>query len=109
MAALPTLKSTKKSRKTVEQARSMKRNSEKLLHPLLKWLYELRVKVRDLLNHFYFDNLFTILHLLGHLKEKSYEATGTVSENHVPKECPIAWPDIIKCKTRGYEEHALFG
>ncbi|KAH7982591.1 hypothetical protein HPB52_006035 [Rhipicephalus sanguineus] len=68
---------------------------------------ELPVDVRHLPFHFYFDNLFTSLHLLRHLKEKNYEATGTVRQNRVPKECPIARPDFIKRKTRGYEEHAL--
>ncbi|XP_037503431.1 uncharacterized protein LOC119378336, partial [Rhipicephalus sanguineus] len=75
--------------------------------PLLEMADELPVDVRHLPFHFYFDNLFTSLHLLRHLKEKNYEATGTVRQNRVPKECPIARPDFIKRKTRGYEEHAL--
>lgn len=75
--------------------------------PLLEMVSELPVEVRDLPYHFYFDNLFTSLHLLRDLKEKNYEAPGTVRKNRVPKECPIAGPDIVKRKTRGYEEHAL--
>ncbi|KAH6929130.1 hypothetical protein HPB50_023840 [Hyalomma asiaticum] len=76
---------------------------------LLEMVDELPFEVRHLPFHFYFDNLFTSLHLLRHLKEKNYEATGTLRQNRVPKECPIAWPDFIKRKTRGYEEHALSG
>lgn len=75
--------------------------------PLLEMVDELPIKVRHLPYHFYFDNLFTSLHLLRHLKEKNDEATGTVRKNRVPKECPIARPDIIERKTRGYKEHAL--
>ncbi|KAH9362367.1 hypothetical protein HPB48_018019 [Haemaphysalis longicornis] len=66
--------------------------------PLLEMVYELPVDVCGLPYHFYFDNLFSSLHLLRHLKEKNYKATGTVRKNRVPKECPIARPDIIKRK-----------
>ncbi|KAH9379156.1 hypothetical protein HPB48_002666 [Haemaphysalis longicornis] len=70
-------------------------------------VYELPVDVRNLPYHFHLHNLFASLHLLIHLKEKKYEATGTVMKNRVRKECPIARPDIIKHNTRGYKEHAL--
>ncbi|KAH9385104.1 hypothetical protein HPB48_027144 [Haemaphysalis longicornis] len=75
--------------------------------PLLEMVYKLPVEIRDLPYHFYFNNLFTSLHLLRHLKEKNYGATTTVTKNRVPKKFPIARPDITKCKTRGYEKHAL--
>ncbi|KAH7958814.1 hypothetical protein HPB49_005429 [Dermacentor silvarum] len=75
--------------------------------PLLEMVDEFPVKVRHRPFYLYFDNLFTSLHLLKHLKDKNYESTGTVRQNRVPKECPIARPDSIKRKSRGYEEHAL--
>ncbi|KAH7972000.1 hypothetical protein HPB52_004988 [Rhipicephalus sanguineus] len=75
--------------------------------PPLEMVDELPVEVRRLPFHFSSGNVFTNLHLLRHLKDKNYEATGTVRQNRVPKECPIARPDFIKRKTRGYEEHAL--
>ncbi|KAH9378757.1 hypothetical protein HPB48_017569 [Haemaphysalis longicornis] len=39
--------------------------------PLLEMVYELPVDVRDLPYHFYFDNLFTSLQLVRHLKDKT--------------------------------------
>ncbi|KAH9378576.1 hypothetical protein HPB48_020304 [Haemaphysalis longicornis] len=71
-----------------EASTQYEKGFRKAAAPLRKMVYELPVEVRDLLYHFYFDNLFTNLHLLGHLKEKNYEATGTVRKTVCPKNAP---------------------
>lgn len=83
-----------------------KKDFGKAAAPLLEMVDELSSAVRHLPCQFYFDNLFTSVHLLTHLKQ-NFEFTCTVRKNRVPKECLIARPDVIKPKARGYEEHAL--
>ncbi|KAK8788203.1 hypothetical protein V5799_022020 [Amblyomma americanum] len=75
--------------------------------PLLQMVDELPAEAHHLPFFFYFDNLFTSIPLLRHLKGQGYEGTGTVRQNRVPKECPIARPDFVKRQPRGHEEHVL--
>ncbi|KAI5692527.1 hypothetical protein M8J75_014971 [Diaphorina citri] len=50
----------------------------------------------------YFDNLFTGMNLLHHLKEIGILGTGTIRENRLPKECKIISSKEIKKKPRGF-------
>ncbi|KAK8787485.1 hypothetical protein V5799_022738, partial [Amblyomma americanum] len=74
--------------------------------PLLQMVNELPSEAHHFPFFFYFDNLFTSIPLLMHLKGQGYEG-GTVRQNRVPKECPIARPDFVKRQPRGHEEHVL--
>ncbi|XP_030767353.1 piggyBac transposable element-derived protein 3-like [Sitophilus oryzae] len=55
----------------------------------------------------YFDNLFTGLNLLEHLKERGYQGTGTVRENRIPKNCPMSDKKSLAKKERGTYEGTI--
>ncbi|KAJ8928822.1 hypothetical protein NQ314_018568 [Rhamnusium bicolor] len=48
---------------------------------------EFPLQIKNLPYNFYFDNLFTGLNLLHHLKERGYHETGTIRENRIPISC----------------------
>lgn len=55
------------------------------------------------LNYYlYFDNLFTGISLLHHLREIGIFGTGTMRENRVPKDCSIMASKLLKKKPRGF-------
>jgi hypothetical protein len=56
---------------------------------------------RNLRYSFYFDNLFTSLHLLSNLKALGYGVTGTIRDNRIPKNCPLPSKATMKKKVRG--------
>lgn len=56
---------------------------------------------------FYFDNLFTSLNLLVHLKERGYEGTGTIRANRIPKSCPILRKKEMERKQRGIVDSTI--
>ena len=51
--------------------------------------------------YFYFDNLFTSVNLLTHLKEHGYRGTGTIRENHIDKSCPLSNSKSFKKNPKG--------
>lgn len=57
--------------------------------PLLSMLDDIPEDVKPLKFHLYFDNLFTGFPLLIHLKDRGYEATGTIRDNRIPRNCPF--------------------
>ncbi|KAJ4450058.1 hypothetical protein ANN_01465, partial [Periplaneta americana] len=44
----------------------------------------------------YFDNLFTGILVLSHLKELEYGGTGTIRQNRIPKDCPMQNLETLK-------------
>lgn len=68
--------------------------------PLVSMIDEL--PVQNLPYKFYFDNLFTSLSLLSHLKNRGFHATGTIRENRIPKSCPLLSKKELKKQKRGY-------
>lgn len=55
----------------------------------------------------YFDNLFTGVNLLKFLRDNGYQATGTVRENRMPKNCPISNKKTMAKRTRGTHESVI--
>ncbi|CAG0892316.1 unnamed protein product [Cyprideis torosa] len=55
----------------------------------------------QLLYHVFIDNLFTGLPLLKALSDRGFQATGTIRQNRVPKDCPIKRVDAMKKGSRG--------
>lgn len=78
----------------------------KAASPLVVMIDNMPDNVKCLPLRFYFDNLFTSLNLLTHLKERGYEATGTIRENRLPKDCSIPSTKALKNKKRGTFEFA---
>ncbi|KAF2892414.1 hypothetical protein ILUMI_13760, partial [Ignelater luminosus] len=71
--------------------------------PLVQMMDELPNKT--FCHNFYFDNFFTGLPLLCHLKKKNYAtATGTITKNKLPKACPIIDKKASKKLTRGQHQ-----
>ncbi|KAG5899498.1 hypothetical protein JTB14_015208 [Gonioctena quinquepunctata] len=62
---------------------------------------------KDRLYEPYFDNLFTGLNLLQHLKKRGYQGTGTVRENRIPKNCPMSDKKTLTKKERGTYESTI--
>ena len=58
---------------------------------------------------FYFDDLFTGMNLLYHLKSLEFGATGTIPQNRIPKKCPIMDSNEMKKKPRGTYDQAYDG
>lgn len=75
--------------------------------PLLMMLNEFEAEKRNLRYSLYFDNLFTSIHLLSHLKKLGYSATGTIRDNRIPKNCPLPTKNQMKKKSRGHSSSAL--
>lgn len=61
----------------------------KCVAPLFSMIDDFDDGVRALPFSFYFDNLFTGIPALGHLKFLGYNGTGTIRENRLPKGCPL--------------------
>ncbi|XP_068231946.1 piggyBac transposable element-derived protein 3-like [Palaemon carinicauda] len=57
--------------------------------------------IKDIPVRFYFDNYFTSLPLVNHLREINYGATGTIRDNRIPKTCPINSTNEMKKVPRG--------
>lgn len=62
---------------------------DKATAPLVQMLDQLPENKINLPYKLYFDNLFTGMHLLNHLGERGYGATGTFRKNRIAKECPL--------------------
>lgn len=69
--------------------------------PMVQMLDNLPDDVKDLPMKFYFDNLFSNFNLFTHLKERGYDATGTVGENRLPKDIPLEGKKQMLKKDRG--------
>lgn len=61
----------------------------KCIAPLFDMIDDFTEEVRALPFSFYFDNLFTGIPALNHLKSLGYNGTGTIRENRLPKGCPL--------------------
>lgn len=90
----------------IYQGKSTKGSTEydrygKCAAPLLSMIDDLPENIRDLPFEFYFDNLFTGFPLLMHLKDRGYNATGTIRENRIPKKCPLPLKADLKKEARG--------
>lgn len=72
---------------------------------LVQMIDDFHDHVKALPFSFYFDNLFTGINLLIHLKEQGYNGTGTIRENRVPKECGVLTSIEVKKKERGYLDY----
>ena len=57
--------------------------------------------IKDIPLRFYFDNYFTGLPLVNHLREMNYGATGTIRDNRIPKSCPLKSTNEMKKCQRG--------
>lgn len=75
--------------------------------PLLQLIEDLLQEHKNKPFRFYFDNLFTSVKILYHLKEEGFEATGTIRENRVPKNCPLRSVKQMKKAKRGTYDYAL--
>ncbi|KAJ8883030.1 hypothetical protein PR048_014869 [Dryococelus australis] len=64
-------------------------------------------EIRTLPFHFFFDNLFTGLHLLSFLRDKGYGGTGTMRNNRIPKSCQMTSNSILLKKERSHHESAI--
>ncbi|RVE42918.1 hypothetical protein evm_012446 [Chilo suppressalis] len=84
-------------------------NFGKATAPMLSMISELPEVMRKQKLQFYFDNLFTGIPLLIHLKSIGYGGTGTLRQNRLPKECPITKVESMKKKERGYYEFSCQG
>lgn len=75
----------------------------KCIAPLFNMIDDFDDDVRALPFSFYFDNLFTGIPALAHLKSLGYNGTGTIRENRLPKGCPLKEKkkDVVK-KGRGF-------
>lgn len=95
------------------QGKSPKCNSnyEKLFgkaaSPLLVLLDEIPDVKRKLKYNLYMDNLFSGASLFSFLTLQGYTAIGTIRENRIPKECPLANKQVFLKKERGYFETAM--
>lgn len=85
------------------------RDFGKATAPMLSMIEDLPDAMKALKLEFYFDNLFTGLPLLLHLKSIGYGGTGTLRQNRLEKECPIAKVETMKKKERGTFEYACQG
>lgn len=69
------------------------------------------VKMADRLEklpyRFYFDNLFTSLHLLSYFRERGFGATGTIRQNRIPRDCTLLSKSSMMKKDRGYSETVI--
>lgn len=74
--------------------------------PLLQFIQQFPPELQAMPFRFYFDNLFTSIHLVYHLKELGYGATGTVRENRLPKNCPLRSVKHMKKTDRGTFDYA---
>ena len=84
-------------------------NVGKAATPLICMIDELPEDIMRLPFRFYFDNLFTGMNLLYHLKSLEFGATGTIRQNRIPKKCPIMDSNEMKKKPRGRYDHASDG
>lgn len=78
----------------------------KAVAPMLQMMDSFPDEMKPLPFRFYFDNLFTGIPLLSNFKYLGYGGTGTVRQNHVPKECPITKSDVMKKAKQGTYEYA---
>lgn len=91
----------------IYQGKSINENSEydkqfgKAASPLVKMIDKLPPNIQSLPMSFYFDNLFTGFPLLNELKNRGYDATGTVRENRLPKNTPLPDKKQMLKKQRG--------
>ncbi|KAJ8930307.1 hypothetical protein NQ314_016898 [Rhamnusium bicolor] len=70
--------------------------------PPINMIDEFPLQIKNLPYKFYFDNLFTGLNLLHHLKERGCHGTGTIRENRMPKSCQLPQKSVLeKSKERG--------
>ena len=61
----------------------------------------LPTQIRELPFHITLDNLFTGMQLLSDMKDRGY-ATGTIRENHIPKNCDLkSSKDMVKSCPKG--------
>ncbi|XP_055551627.1 piggyBac transposable element-derived protein 3-like isoform X1 [Wyeomyia smithii] len=72
--------------------------------PLFYMIDDLHPEMRDLPFSFYFGNLFTGFPLLMYLKDHGYNATGTIRENRILKNCSIPSKEHLRKKARGHIE-----
>lgn len=97
----------------IYQGNSPRRNVEyerffgKAAAPFVQMLDELPEKKRYLPYQLYFDNLFTGLNLLYYLKQQGYNATGTIRENRLSKNCPLSDKKRFQKNYRGIYESAI--
>lgn len=61
----------------------------KCIAPLFNMIDDFDDHIRELPFSFYFDNLFTGVPALLHLKSLGYNGTGTLRENRLPNSCPL--------------------
>lgn len=72
----------------------------KCVAPLLQMVHAFPNELRELPFYFYFDNLFTGVPVLNYLKSLGYNATGTIRENRIPRNCPLPKKEIVKKKNQ---------
>lgn len=77
--------------------------------PMLAMIEELPDALKSQKLQFYFDNLFTSVHLLVHLKSVGYGGTGTLRKNRLPKECRLTTVETMKKKDRGSFDYRTQG
>ncbi|KAJ8953439.1 hypothetical protein NQ318_023558 [Aromia moschata] len=74
--------------------------------PLLQFIQEFPQELQNITFRFYFDNFFTSINLVCHLKEEGYSSTGISGENRLPKNCPLRSVKQMKKTNRGNFDYA---
>ncbi|KAF2889610.1 hypothetical protein ILUMI_16563, partial [Ignelater luminosus] len=80
------------------------KNFGKVAAPFVQMLDEFDELKKALPFKFYFNNLYTGIPLLTHLKQLGYGATRTILENRIPKECSLTVSKKMKKHQRGTYE-----
>lgn len=94
--------------KSVKREEAYEKHFGKAAAPFVTMLDELESLKEYKPYGLYFDNFFTSMNLLEHLKNKGYSGTGTIRDNRIPKNCPLSSKtNLQKKKTRGWFESAI--
>lgn len=93
--------------KSITPDADIEKSFGKAAAPLIKIIQEFPENLKLLPFSFYFDNLFTTFHLLYYLRLNGYGGTGTIRENRLPKNCPLADKKDLLKKERGYYENSI--
>ncbi|KAG5885843.1 hypothetical protein JTB14_029687 [Gonioctena quinquepunctata] len=81
--------------------------SELLERRLLRLLLCYKTYNENLPYKFYLDNLFPSIQLLNFPRLNGYSGTGTISDNRMPKECPLKSKAQLKKAPRGTFDHCI--
>nr|XP_054919882.1 piggyBac transposable element-derived protein 3-like isoform X1 [Dermacentor andersoni] len=90
-----------------EHLKNMKRTSEKQRRHFFKWWMNSQQRRTTFLSFSIWIIYSQACHYSGISRHRATKAPGTVKQNRVPRECPIARPQFVKRQPRGHEEPVL--